>query len=297
MSKWLVYGNEPYLINECKKKAADGLTMPEFNLRITQEFGEDEKNFASQKPFCSHKRVLILEMDKLTANANLEAYLKKKPGGHTDFYLCVNEVDKRLSLYKCFKKEEIKILNKVAQDVLERTIVSYLKERNCKITKHAYQLLIQRINYKLDEVNLYHVRAVLMRLCATEDEIGIDLVERIVPVNDKEDIFRLVRLISEHKNQELFYQASLILQNKNQNCINTLALLLQSYRLVYKANVCNCTLKDMGVYYAAFLPRLSAQQADSCIDIVQGCINGMKSGRYNQEMALKLCFAKLLEIK
>lgn len=296
MSKLLVYGNEPYLIHGCKKKALEGLAMPEFNLRISQGFGEEEKQFAWQKPFCSKRRVLIIEMDKLTANVMLEAYLKK-PVGHTELYLCVNEVDRRLSLYKCFKKDEIRILNKVALDVLERWIVNYLKNRNCKITKHAYQLLMQRINYKLDEVSMYHVRAVLMRLCATDNEIGIELVERIVPVNEKEDIFRLVRLIAEHKNQELFYQVSLILQNKKQNCINTLALLLQSYRLVYKANVCNCTLKDMGINYVAYLPQLSGQQAGNCIDIIQDYINGMKSGIYGQEIALKLCLAKLCEIK
>lgn len=296
MSKMLVYGNEPYLIHACKKQAVEGLAMPDFNLRISQEFGEAERQFAVQKPFCSKRRVLIIEMDKLTANECLEAYLKK-PVNHTELYLCVKEVDKRLSIYKCFKKEEHKVLNKVAQDVLDRWIVNYLKERNCKITKHAYQLFIRRMNYGLEDVSLYHVRAALMRLCATEAEIGVELVERIVPVNEEEDIFRLVRLIAEHKNQELFYQANLILQNQKQNIINTLALLLRSYRLVYKANVCGCTLKEMGVNYGAYMPRLSAREAGSCIDIIQTYINGIKNGTYNQETALKLCLAKLCKIK
>lgn len=296
MSKTLVYGNEPYLIRACKKKAVEGLPMPEFNLRISPEFGEAEKQFAYQKPFCSKRRVLIIEVDKLTANERLEAYLKN-PVNHTELYLCAKEVDKRLSIYKCFKKEECQVLNKVAQDVLERWIVNYLKERNCKITKHGYQLFLRRINYGLEDVSLFHVRAALMRLCATDAEIGVELVERIVPVNEEEDIFRLVRLISEHKNQELFYQTDLILQNQKQNTINTLALLLRSYRLVYKANVCNCSLKEMGINYGAYMPRLSAQQAGYCIDEIQKYINGIKSGTYGHETALKLCLAKLCEIK
>lgn len=296
MSKTLVYGNEPYLIRACRKKAVDGLPMPEFNLRISQEFGEAEKQFAYQKPFCSKRRVLIIELDKLTANALLEGYLKK-PVDHTELYLFVKELDKRLSIYKCFRKEEHQVLNKVAQDVLERWIVNYLKEQNCKITKHGYQLFLHRINYGLEEVSLFHVRAALMRLCATEAEIGVELVERIIPVNEEEDIFRLVRLISEHKTQELFHQANLILQNQKQNIINTLALLLRSYRLVYKASVCGCSLKEMKVNYGAYMPRLSAQQAGCCIDVIQKYINGIKSGTYGQEMALKVCLAKLCEIK
>lgn len=296
MSKMLVYGNEPYLIRACKKKVVDGLAMPEFNLRTTQEFGEAEKQFAYQKPFCSKRRVLIVEMDKLVPNELLEAYLKK-PVGHTELYLCVNEVDKRLAIYKCFKKEERQILNKVAQDVLERWIVNFLKERNCRITKHAYQLFLRRINYGLEEVSLFHVRAALMRLCATEAEIGTDLVERIVPINEEEDIFRLIRLIAEYKNQELFHQVNLILQNQKQNVINTMALLLRSYRLVYKAKICSCSLKDMGVTYGAYIPQLSAEQSATCIDIIQGYINGIKDGAYGQETALKLCLAKLCEIK
>lgn len=296
MSKMLVYGNEPYLIRSCKKKAVEGLVMPEFNLRISQDFGEPERQFAYQKPFCSKRRVLIIEMDKLVSNELLEAYLKK-PIGHTELYLCVNEVDKRLSIYKCFKKEECQILNKVAQDVLERWIVNFLKERNSRITKHAYQLFLRRINYSLEDVSLYHIRAALMRLCATDSEIGVELVERIVPVNEEEDIFRLVRLIAEHKNQELFHQANLILQNQKQNIINTLALLLRSYRLVYKAKVCNCSLKDMGISYGAYMPQLSAEQAGNCIEIIQGYIKSIKSGAFGQDTALKLCLAKLCEVK
>lgn len=296
MSKMLVYGNEPYLLYNCKKRAVEGLAMPEFNLRVSREFGEEEKKFAYQKPFCSKRRVIIIEADKLTANEVLDSYLKK-PANHTELYICVKEVDKRLAIYKRFAKTEKQILNKVAQDVLERWIVNFMKERNCKITKHAYQLFIRRINYGLEDVSLYHVRAALLRLCATETEIGIELVERIVPVNEEEDIFRLVRLITEDKKGDLFHQATLTVQSQKQNVINTLAFLLRSYRLVYKANVCSCTLKDMGVNYGAYLPRLSGQQAGTCIDMIQGYINGVKNGTYNQEIALKLCLAKLCEIK
>lgn len=296
MSKNLVYGNEPYLIRSYKKRAVEGLAMPEFNLLVSREFSETEKQFAYQKPFCSKRRVLIIELDKLTANEPLESYLKK-PAAHTELSVCVKEVDKRLSIYKCFKNEEQQVLNKVAQDVLERWIVNFLKERNCKITKHAYQLFLRRINYGLEEVSLYDVKAALMRLSATETEIGVELVERIVPVNDEEDIFRLVRLISERKTQELFYQADLILMNQKQNVINTLALLLRSYRLVYKANVCSCTLKDMGVKYGAYMPRLSARQAGTCIDLIQTYINKIKNGTCGQETAFKLCLAKLCDMK
>ena len=45
MPKWLVYGEEPYLIDKFRKKIIDEVETPEFNLMETSEFTEAEQNF------------------------------------------------------------------------------------------------------------------------------------------------------------------------------------------------------------------------------------------------------------
>lgn len=295
MKNELIFGNEPYRIHMYKMEAVKGIAMPEFNYMEAAQFTQAERDFAKQMPFMGNRRVLIVNMEKLTSNELLEQYLTE-PASKTDLYIFVGEVDKRLSLYKKFPKDGIKQLDK-DMEMLQRWILGYIKRQNCKITRQAYDEFLKRINYELEEVNLYHVKSALKRLCTTQDEITPDLVQRLVQFNEKEEVFRLISLIDEGKTEELFHQADLIVQNGSQNVIGTLSLLLRSYRLLYKINVCGCTLKEAGVYNRTYIPRMSLEQADEGIDIIQKTVNGIKNGRYTQEFALRLCLSKLCNLK
>lgn len=290
----LIYGNEPYFINKYQKEIEEGLLMPSFNLRVSNQFTDLELEFVQQAPFCSKRRVLIIQQEKLSPNDKLENYLKK-PVPQTDLYLFVSECDKRLSIYKSFG-HNVKIFNKCSPEILEKWIVNYLNNKKIRITKKAYAKLVEYINYELEEVNLYQVKGVLNRLCSSETVITPELIESMVSRNEKGDIFNLIRLIDEGKEKELFHQSDLIINNQ-QNIIGTLSLLLKSYRIVYKTNVAHASLSDIGVYYRAYVPKLTKMQADEGIRIIQACIHGLKSGKYLPELSFKLCLAKLCQLK
>ncbi len=295
MRNELIFGTEPYLINAYQKEVAKGVDMPDINMLEADQFTETERDFARQAPFIASRRVLVLQFEKLQANVLLEKYLEKPPQ-RTDLFLFVKEVDRRLSLYKRFPKDAVRQYDKDGK-MLERFILSYVKKSSCKITKQAYEELLYRMNYDMEEVNLYHVKSALEKLCTTSSEITPDLVKHLVSLNEKEDIFRLIRLIDEKRTAELFHQADLMLENGEQNVIGTLSLLLRSYRILYKLSVCGCTLKEAGVHARTFVPKLTGRQADEGIIIIQDAVNGIKGGKYPPEFALRLCLSKLCQLK
>lgn len=294
MRNELIFGTEPYLVNAYRKEVAKGVDMPDINMLEAEQFTETERDFARQAPFMASRRVLILQFEKLQANALLEKYLEKPPQ-KTDLFLFVKEVDRRLTLFKRFPKDGIRQFDK-DERMLERFLLSYVKKNGCMITKQAYEELLYRINYSMDEVNLYHVKSALEKLCTTSSEITPDLVGRLIPLNEKEDIFRLIRLIDEKQAVELFHQADLMLENGEQNVIGTLSLLLRSYRILYKLSVCGCTLKEAGVHARTFVPKLTGRQADEGINIIQDAVNGIKGGKYPPEFALRFCLSKLCQL-
>lgn len=173
----------------------------------------------------------------------------------------------------------------------------YVAAKGCRISASAYNELVSRIHYDLDDVSLYHVKAALEKLCSTADDITPELVARLVAANEKEDVFSLIELIDRKETEELFRQADIMLRGGGQNVIGTLSLLLRSYRILYKLSVCGCTLKEVGVHYRTYVPRLSGRQADAGVDVIQDVINGIKSGRYMPDFGLRFCFARLCQIR
>ena len=210
MRNELIFGTEPYLINAYRKEVMKGVDMPDINLLVTDQFTETERDFARQAPFIASRRVLVLQFEKLQANVLLEKYLEN-PSQGTDLFVFVKEIDRRLALYKRFSKDSVKQFDKDGK-TLERFILSHVGKNGCKITKQAYTELLYRINYDMEEVNLYDVKTALEKLCTTSGEITPDLVKRLIPLNEKEDIFRLIQLIDENQTAELFHPADLILE-------------------------------------------------------------------------------------
>ncbi len=291
MPKWLVYGEEPYLIDKFRKKIIDEVKTPEFNLMETSEFTEAEQNFLCQHALFGDKKVLIYRANSLKESGEFVKYVSEK-GKTTDTYIFVQEVDRRSKVYKMFKKEEVQVFKKLSRDVLEKTVMQFVKKAGCEITTEAYQLYLQLINYDSEETNLYDVLHSLKRLCAVK-EITKETVEYTVLDREQENIFLLIQLIMQGKYSDVFRQAELILQNQPNNVIGVLSLLLRSYRLAYKMEVCHCSLSALGVNGRTFVPRMSADRCSEAMDVLDDMVNLIKRGTYRPDIALKVALAKL----
>lgn len=291
MPKCLIYGEEPYLIDKFREGLIKKVETPEFNLLDTNEFGEEEKTFLCQYPLLGDKKVFIFRAGKLTECAELMTFISTQ-GKKTEVYIFCDEIDRRAKIFKMFKKEEIKVYNKLEQDTLERTVMQYIKRAGCEITAEAYHLFLQLVNYYSDETNLYDVLHSLERICGVK-EITKEVVENMVMDREKEDIYSLIRMIMGRQYQDVFRQADLILTNQQNNVIGILSLLLRNYRIAYKMQRCNCSLQALGVNYRTFVPKLSAEQCNQAMNILDETVNKIKNGFYKPEIALKIALAKL----
>lgn len=294
MPKYLIYGDEPYLIDKFRKDLVDKVETPEFNLLDTHEFGEAERAFLCQYPLLGNRKVFIYRTEKLSGCAELVDFISTQ-GKKADVYIFCEEIDRRVKIYKSFKKDEIKIYNKLTQDTLEKTVMQYIKKSECEITAEAYHLFLQLVNYYSDETNLYDVLHSLERICAVK-EITKEVVESMVVDREKEDIYSLIRLIMSKQYADVFRQADLILRNQQNNVIGILSLLLRSYRIAYKMQRCNCSLQALGISYRTFVPKLPAEQCNQAMNILDETINKIKCGFYKPEIALKVALVKLCEL-
>ncbi len=294
MPKYLIYGEEPYLIDKFRKELVDKVETPEFNLLDTHEFGEAERAFLCQYPLLGNRKVFIFHTEKLTGCTELVEFISTQ-GKKAEVYIFCEEIDRRVKIYKSFRRDEIKVYNKLRQDTLEKTVMQFIKKSECEITTEAYHLFLQMVNYYSDETNLYDVLHSLERICAVK-EITKEVVEGMVVDREKEDIYSLIRLIMSKQYADVFRQADLILRNQQNNVIGILSLLLRSFRIAYKMQRCNCSLQALGINYRTFVPKLPAEQCNQAMYILDETVNKIKCGFYKPEIALKVALARLCEL-
>lgn len=296
MPKHLVFGNEPFLVDKMRNRLRSEVKTPEFNLLETDEFTDVEIRFLNQYPMLGDRKVLIFNAHGMKECEAVVDYLDEMNSDNVHTYLFVDEVDRRTKLFKRFLKGEVEEYNKVSREMLEKTILQYIKKKGCEIKSDAYTLFLQLINYESEETNLYDVIHALENICSSK-EITAEVVEKAVVDRETENIFLLIRLISEGKNKELFHQAELILRQNSGNIIGVLSLVLRNYRIAYKMQVCNCTLADLGVNPRTYIPKLSAELCSRAMDILDDTIARIKTGFYSQDIGLTIALGKLCTLQ
>lgn len=296
MPKHLIFGNEPFLIDKMRNRLRSEVKTPEFNLLETDEFTDAEVRFLNQYPMFGDAKVLIFDARSMKDCEQLIEYLETMSNDKVHIYLFVKEVDRRTKTYKKFSKEEVTEYKKVSHEMLQKTILQYIKKKGCEIKSDAYNLFLQLINYESDETNLYDVMHALENICSNK-EISAEVVEKAVVDRETENIFLLISLISEGKNRELFHQADLIRRQNSGNIIGVLSLILRNYRIAYKMKVCSCTLAEVGVNARTYIPKLSAESCSRAMDILDDTIAKIKTGFYSQDIGLTIALGKLCTLQ
>ncbi len=294
MPKHLVFGDEPFLVDKLRNKLRDEVEAPEFNFLETDEFTDQEVRFLNQYPLCGGRKLLIYNAACMKDCEKLVEYLGTMRQDIAECYIFVKEVDRRTKTYRSFSRGEIEQCNKVSQDMLEKTILQYIKKKGCEIRSDAFRLFLQLVNYDSEDTNLYDVMHALERICSKK-EITADLVGQIVVDRETEDIFLLTKLVSEGKTAELFRQAELIRQNTG-SVIGVLSLLLRNYRIAYKIHVCKCTLAELGVSPRTYIPQLSVGACSRVMDVLDDTVSKIKQGFYSADIGLTIALGKLCTI-
>ncbi|WP_080844942.1 DNA polymerase III subunit delta [Cytobacillus gottheilii] len=319
---YLIYGTEPYLINETKQ------------LLIEHSLNEDELDFnlasydleetpietaledAETLPFMGERRLILLQnpvfltseksKSKVEHNvAKLEAYLKEpSPYSIVVFSGAYEKLDERKKITKQLKKTASLV---EAKKLGENELKTWIRERaalnGVQIDEDAVELMLAlagtnlfMLTGEIDKISLY-----------ADDEKRIDqkMVEKLVARSLEQNIFALVDKIVHRKIDEalrIFYD----LLKQNEEPIKILAVITGQFRLIYQVK--ELARKGYGQNQMAgqlkihpFRVKLAAGQAQLFDDYELSAIMSqladadyqMKTGGMNKTMLIEMFLFKL----
>ncbi len=321
---YLLYGNEPFLINETKQKLIEHAISPEemdFNFSIydleetpVETAIEDAETF----PFMGERRVVILQnpvfltaektKGKVEHNVKkLEQYISS-PAPYTILVIAApyEKLDERKKITKQIKKQaevvEAKKLN-------ERELKTWIRERvslnGVQMDEEAIDLLIalagtnlMMLTKELDKISLY---------ASETNRIDIAAVEKLTARSLEQNIFSLVDKVVHRKiDQALRIYYDLLKQNEEP--IKILAVLANQFRLIYQVK--ELSRRGYGQQKIAsfikvhpFRVKLAAGQAkyftdeqlSYIIDLLAQGDYEMKTGKQKKELVIELFLFKLQE--
>ncbi|NRG44613.1 DNA polymerase III subunit delta [Bacillus sp. CRN 9] len=247
---YLLYGTEPYLINETKQLLINHALSPEeidFNLSsydLEETSIETALEDAETFPFMGERRLIFLhnpffltaEKSKAKVEHNLsrlESYLKD-PAPYTIivFSGAYEKLDERKKMTKQIKKSaSVLEAKKLNESELKVWIRDRAAANGVQIDEEAVELMLT-----LAGTNLFMLTSELDKLSLyAEDEKRIDvkIVEQLVSRSLEQNIFTLVDKIV-HRNIEEALRIYYDLLKLNEEPIKILAVITNQFRLIYQ---------------------------------------------------------------
>lgn len=288
----LVYGNEPYLIQQYKKKIVREVKEPNLNLKEVESWDKDLMTFVSSYSFTDDPKILIIKNDTLD-HAISEEFLKQiKYLSNFNIYIMVDSVDKRKENYKKIKTNGTIIVKDKNIKDLETVVVSFLRKNNCYIKREVYDVLCDRINYFKEDMNLYFVVDYLKKLIMVNGEIKIEDIKKIIAKNEEEKIFEVIQYLCEGNSEETFKQTKLILMNNENHAFMFLAILLRIFRIRYKLYK-GFTMKELNIHKMTYIPDISYECTYYCMQIILDTVRLIKKYTLNPIIGVNVCMADL----
>lgn len=285
----IVYGNEPYLIEQIKSSLGKSLKNPDMNRLKAQAFSDEVYDFLTTYPILDDKRVVLLDIDTLSVldNALFKSYLDK-PSAFSDLLIEVRNYDARMKLANELKKQGlVKKCNKLEnKEDLEVSILKIIAGLGGRITVDAYNELIQRENYLESDVNLFNILNDLKGILSISRDITKELVLAYVKDHAVEEPFSISKLLLRKDIAGLRRQINLI---SSDNAIQIISLLLREYRIAWKV--------QMGLPVSAkyvSMKSLSHAKVWCGLAICQNAVDSIKKGALPSDQALQITLLKLL---
>ena len=291
----IIFGDEPYFISQIKNETFDMIAEKDFNLSMHEVFDEDVFTLCNTFPFMEEKRVVFIDLDKLSLlNNELFRAYKKAPSEFTELLVLCREVDKTTKFAKELKKEGLLLeVTKLKEDYeLKKFIQYFVTKANGTISSDALKEFMCRENYfENDATNLVSITNDLTALLSVSNEITTSIVKDMVKDMAKENRFALARLIEKKDAKGLKKEISLISPN---NAIPTLSLLLREYRIAYKALY--APFSEIGIKFVTF-KHMPKDQLIHGMKVCTSLVEDIKNGKVAEAVALQLAVAQLLNYK
>lgn len=282
----LLYGDEPYLIEKEIERVTSQLSTPELNLKKTEAWDDNLPLFLKTYPFVDAKKVVVVDVDALKA-LDTPSFIKylDEPSKFGDLLIRVRNYDARLKVGKELDKRgfTLKCEKLKSSKEVSAFILGLIKRGNGRITQDALDEIVRRENYLEAEISLFNIENDVLSMLSVNPDITLPLVKNMVVMHEVENAFAICSMIANKNVSALMTQAAIIDGN---DAIKILSLVMREYRLAWKANVLN------GSPSKVF--NLSKEDSFAGLKKCQDYIDGIKIGRIDSSLALKMAFLELV---
>lgn len=210
---YLLYGEEPYLVQQYKTRLKNALSVEGDTMNTSVFSGKDIRpealiDLAETLPFFAERRVILVENSGFfkKSTEELAAYMTELP--ETSYFIFAEEdVDKRGKMYKQVKKHGSVVEFKRQTDaVLMQWILGTLKKENKKITRSVMELFLSKTGNDMELIT----QELEKLLCYTmeKDIIEAEDVEAICANQISGKIFDMVEAIGRKESKralDLYY--------------------------------------------------------------------------------------------
>lgn len=239
---YLVYGEEKYLVEQCKRNISSCIIKEGDEFNLSKFSGNDFDTdaviaMADTLPFFSDYRLLLIEDSGLFKKSNDDFfnYIKEAPE-HTVFLFVESEVDKRSKLFKYLSDNgDVIEINEQKEQVLRLWIGQLAKKEGFSISTDTANLILEKTG--TDMFTISNELAKLCAYCTGKLSIEKDDVNAVCADRTPPQIFEMIRAMSEKNAKETLDYYYELLENKEPP-LRILSLIARQFRLLYKVSLC-----------------------------------------------------------
>lgn len=305
---YLLFGDEPYLIGNYKKRLREAIAGDDtMNYNYFEGKNPDVReiiSLADTMPFFADRRLILIDGSGFfkSAQDELAAYLPNMPDT-TCMVFCENEVDKRNKLYKKVKDLGYAAeLKKQDSDQLMRWAAGILGKDGKKITRQVMEYFLERTGDDME-----NIRTEIEKLiCYTmgRDVITKEDVEAVGTVHVTNRIFEMVTAIVAGNTKKAMdlYEDLLTLKEPPMRILFLIARqfnqLLQVKELLTTGNgkgEIASKLKVPPFAAGKLIAQAKAFSREQILSYVQLCVESeeaVKTGRLSDRLAVELLIAR-----
>lgn len=302
---YLLYGNEPYLIQQYCRQITDLLitetAFQDFNLYRTNKIEPDKlEQFLQTPPVFSEKKLLILKDTGIFKNPKItEKEFLQKALSDIPEYVCIvfaeQVIDKKQK--KLLSLTEQVECNQMTEAQLKTWVTLLLQRQSKKMTVKTIEYLLSCCGSEM-----FHLEHEINKLCSCTEEtiITAQQIDQIVTKSVENRIFDLSNAVLNNQNHTAF---SILndLKILRESPIKIIGFLAKSFCDIYKIKHCSHpTPQTTGLHpyviklHTASAKKLTEQRIAAMISITSQCDIALKSSAVPEWTLLETCIAACL---
>lgn len=281
-----ITSQEPFLVKEKLNEIKLAFINKFMGINFKKIKSEELKNEIEIMPFFADKKMLLLEAKDNEKEAEI---LKNVP----DFcsVIIINELDKRKKLYKTIQEVgKIIELEPYDESQMKNWVIKVGEKMGISVPKNVAERIVEICGIS----DMYYIYNEMIKLASMDEEITVDLVDRVITKTPEYNSFMLTDAITK-KDKERAYQIIKVLSEQGEYLPKILALINRNFAILRMLK----TMSDSEVRKVDIHPYIikllrpyakdyTIEQLEKLMNICQQADFEMKSGVNHQIVLEKI---------